>query len=586
MHSQIPRAEFPRPDFERSEWINLNGEWEFEFDDENKGEIEGWQYENSKVFSMKILVPFCFQSRKSGINDTGMHEIMWYRRTFDIPEKFKNKKILLNFGAVDYIAKIWVNGKFAGYHKGGYVPFKFEITNLLKKKNNIIVVKVEDYYNTVQPRGKQYWKQKSDRCWYTATSGIWQTVWIEAVGDIYIEKIRMTPDIDRRCVFGELYFNKETSGAELSLDVKYKGRQVSQIKIDIQDKVSKFAFCIKEEDHVDEVHYWTPDAPNLYDVFFKISANGEILDDVKSYFGMRKISIKDGNILLNNRPIYQKLILDQGYWPESLLTPPSEEAIIYDIEMAKRMGFNGVRKHQKIEDPRYYYWADRLGLLVWAEMPSAYDFNVEEIQNIVSEWIEFINRDYNHPCIITWVPLNESWGTRNIFTDKNQQDFGLSLYYITKAFDGTRLISTNDGWENLKTDICTIHDYSAKGNELFRKYGQIEKLGKTGLEIRQLFCQGFEYECQPVMITEYGGIAFENEDIDAWGYNGEVKDENSFFERYSEITKTICSMNHVKGYCYTQLCDVMQEVNGLMTEDRKLKVSLDEIKRINRTAEF
>jgi len=582
MSVSIPRPEFPRPDFERQDWLNLNGEWDFEFDDNNTGETEGWYKAGDISFSRKITVPFCYQSEMSGINDKGLHEIMWYRRTFSIPESFKNKRVLLNFGAVDYHARVWVNGNFAGEHKGGYVQFKFDITNYVKDRDNIIAVRVEDRYDTVQPRGKQYWKEKPDRCWYTATSGIWQTVWLEAVGEVHIEKIRLTPDIDKRCVYGEVHLDREAANLYMEIAIDYKGGNIVRMNLNIKDRITRFAVCLKEEDSIDEIHYWTPETPNLYDVQVTIKQNEKTLDSVKTYFGMRKISVCGDLIMLNNRPLYQKLILDQGYWPESLLTPPSDEAIRFDIEMTKKMGFNGARKHQKIEDPRYYYWADKIGLLVWGEMPSAYDFNAEEIENITREWIEFINRDYNHPCIITWVPLNESWGVRNIYTDKNQQDFGLALYYISKAVDGTRLVSTNDGWENIKADFCSIHDYIAWGEEFIEKYGDKSILYDLNTSGRMIFAQGNKYEGQPVILTEYGGIAFESSDREAWGYNGAVKDIQSFIERYSSITNAVRKTKYFRGYCYTQLTDVMQEINGLMTSDRKLKVPLDEIRKINK----
>ena len=577
----IPRPEFPRPDFERCDWLNLNGEWEFEFDDENVGEAECWQDEGGKEFSRKIVVPFCFQSSVSGISDTGLHEVMWYKRFFNISEGMKGKRILLNFGAVDYHARVWINGRFVGEHKGGYIPFMFEVTNHVNENENLIVVRVEDCYDTVQPRGKQYWKEKPDRCWYTATSGIWQTVWLEAVGEVHIERIRLTPDIDRRCVFGEIYLDKEMQNLLLDIDVKYMGEEIVKLSLNLKDRITKFTICIKEEDSIDEIHYWTPETPNLYDVQLTISKNETLIDSVKTYFGMRKISVDGDMIMLNNRPFYQKLILDQGYWPESLLTPPSDDAIIHDIEMTKKMGFNGARKHQKIEDPRYYYWADKLGLLVWGEMPSAYNFNAEEMESITREWTGFINRDYNHPCIITWVPLNESWGVRNIYADKNQQDFGVALYYILRALDGTRLISTNDGWENVKADFCSIHDYIAWGEEFIEKFGDKNKLHEISTSGRMLFAQGIKYDGQPVLLTEYGGIAFENMDKDSWGYNGAAKDEKSFLERYSSITGAVRATKYIRGYCYTQLTDVMQEINGLMTEERELKVSLDEIRKIN-----
>jgi beta-galactosidase/beta-glucuronidase len=581
--TSIPRPEYPRPDFERQEWLNLNGDWKFDFDDDNIGEEQGWF--RGRDFSKSILVPFCYQSELSGIDNKEMHENLWYKKEFELSENFIGKKVLLNFGAVDYIAKVWVNGEFVGQHKGGYVSFKLDISQNIKSGKNLLIVKAEDKYECTQPRGKQYWKEKPDRCWYTPTSGIWQTVWLEATGELYVDKFRMTPDIDRKIVFTEIYLNKSTMNAELTIIVSYKGVEKKKIIIGIKERISKVTIDMQEEDYIDEVHYWKPEMPNLYDVQFVIKDNGILVDEFKSYFGMRKISIKGDSILLNNSPYYQKLILDQGYWPQSLLTPPSDEAIIYDIEMTKKMGFNGARKHQKIEDPRYYYWADKLGLLVWGEMPSPYDFSVEEIQDVTEEMIGFINRDYNHPCIITWVPLNESWGVRNIYVDKTQQDFARALYYIIKAMDGTRLISTNDGWEQVESDICGIHDYEAHSEGFNIKYQNEEKLLANSVssvnDWRLLYAEGVQYEGQPILVTEYGGIAFENKNGENWGYNGAVKDENNFFDRYADITGALRNTTFIRGYCYTQLTDVMQEVNGLMTADRHLKVDIDRIRKIN-----
>ena len=579
MNTSTPRMEFPRPDFERNDWYNLNGQWEFEFDDENEGERENWQ--RGKAFSKRIMVPFCFQSELSGIYDTGLHEVLWYKRTFDFPESFRGKRILLNFGAVDFFAKVWINGEYIGCHKGGHVPFKFDIANYLKDRDNTIVVRVEDRYDTVQPRGKQYWKQKPDRCWYTSTSGIWQTVWLEAVGEVYIDKIRLTPDIDKGNVLLEMFLDSIPYEMNMEISVSYKNKIIRKLGMNISDRITKQTIDIKEEDYIDEIHHWTPDCPNLYDVELRLTCNEQELDCVKSYFGMRKISVDGDMILLNNRPLYQKLVLDQGYWPESLITPPSDEAIKFDIEMTKRLGFNGARKHQKIEDPRYYYWADKLGLLVWGELPSPYNFNAEEIENVNREWIDFINRDYNHPCIIAWVPLNESWGVRNIYTNQNQQDFARGLYYTTKGMDSTRLISTNDGWEQVKSDICAIHDYTAWGEQFKPRYQDKEKLLDTSVGWRMVYAQGTEYEGQPILVTEYGGIAFESEDKENWGYFGAVKDEETFLKRFESITGAIKETKYIRGYCYTQLTDVMQEINGLLTADRKLKISEEEFRKLN-----
>lgn len=581
MSEIIPRTEYPRPDIERQDWLNLNGEWDFEFDDSNIGEKNRW-YNGSNAFNMKIMVPFCYQCNASHINNQEIHENLWYKREFDLPASFLGKRILLNFGAVDYIAKVWVNGELAGVHKGGYTPFRFDITRYARSKGNIIVLKAEDPNECIQSRGKQYWKRMPDRCWYTPSSGIWQTVWLEAVGDIYIDRIKMTPDIDNNTLLVEMYLDKEPVQAELSIKISYRGSEKKAINICINNRISKIPINIENEDYIDEIHYWTPEKPELYDIKFTLRESSQIVDNVKSYFGMRKVSVKGDNILLNNKPYYQKLVLDQGYWQDSLLTPPSDEAIVYDIEMTKKMGFNGARKHQKIEDPRYYYWADRLGLLVWGEMPSGYDFNDELVRNISHELQGFIRRDYNHPCIISWVPINESWGVRKILTDRRQQNFAKGLYYIIKSLDSTRLVSSNDGWEQVNSDICAIHDYEATGSKFCEKYHDREKMVRSSVNGHHfLYAEGVRYKNNPIVLTEYGGIAIKTDKNGEWGYNGAVEDEESFFKRYTDITDAIRKIPYIRGYCYTQLTDVIQEVNGLMTMDRKLKVDLDRIRQVN-----
>jgi beta-galactosidase/beta-glucuronidase len=291
------------------------------------------------------------------------------------------------------------------------------------------------------------------------------------------------------------------------------------------------------------------------------------------------LSSREGIILINNLPFVQKLILDQGYWDDGLLTPPSDDSLKEDIEKAMALGFNGARKHQKMEDPRFYYWADKLGFLVWGEMPSNYNFSNRGIDLVTSEWKTFVNKSYNHPSIVTWVPVNESWGVWNVVADKQKQDFCNALYYLTKSLDKTRLISGNDGWEQTVTDICAIHDYVARGEDFLNKTKDKEKYLKTFSDWRFLQAEGYKYEGQPILLTEYGGIAFTGDD-DGWGYQGKVKDEAEFMDRFKSITESIKTSGYFNGFCYTQLTDVQQEVNGLMTSDRKYKVSPEKIKEI------
>lgn len=580
-HEGIPRPEYPRPDLQRELWMNLNGTWQFAFDDEGCGDRDKWY--DGRALEGRIVVPFCYQCKRSGIGDQEYHERVWYRREFDIPDDFQEKRILLHFGAVDYYCRVWLNGVFIGNHQGGHTPFMIEITNEVLKKGNILVVMAQDDRSLSKPRGKQYWEEIPDRCWYTPTTGIWQTVWLEAVGENYIRRVHVTPDIDRRCAQLEIFLDQiPESGMRLSLETSFNKHVVCNHDIVVREKYVKLFLDIREEDPIDEIHYWSPETPNLYDLSLSLQLENRKLDQVSSYFGMRKIAVKNGSILLNNKPYIQKLVLDQGYWPDSLLTPPDDGAIRFDIEMTKKFGFNGARKHQKIEDPRYYYWADRMGILVWGEMPSGYEFNSDEITSITKEWIDFLDRDYNHPCIICWVPFNESWGIRNVFGDSQQQAFARSLYELAKAYDPIRLVSTQDGWEQLgNSDICGIHDYTADEMEITKKYSDKEMLMKSHAQGRLLYAENNKYENQPVLITEYGGIAFQGASKKEWGYFDAVKDEEEFFDRYEKVTRAFWNCRYICGYAYTQLTDVEQEVNGLMTADRRCKVDPERVKKIN-----
>ena len=408
---KIPRPEFPRPDRFRSEWINLNGYWRFSFE------------EPPKADSRKILVPFAWQSTLSGIADEENHPIGWYERSFTIPVEYEGKRIFIHFGAVDYKAEVWVNGLFVGEHEGGYTPFSFDITGLVQAvgRENILTVKVVDRTDPAQPRGKQAWTENPDRCWYVPSSGIWQSVWIEAVGKIAIERFFITPDIDRRLIDIELELDGLVSDLILETTIFFQGIQVVSHSTQLDSNRCRVVLPVREADYVDEIHHWTPENPWLYDIVFTLFESDSQLDRIQSYFAMRSIRSSGGRIWLNNRPLYQRLVLDQGYWKESLLTATDDQAFVCDITMIKKLGFNGVRMHQKIEDPRFYYWADKLGLLVWAELPSAYEFCRYEIENLNRDFLHFLSRDYNHPSIIIWVPFNESWGIRNVMTDARQQ---------------------------------------------------------------------------------------------------------------------------------------------------------------------
>ncbi len=578
----LPRPDYPRPQFVRDGWESLNGEWEFAFDDANVGLSAKWQ-KGETALDRRIQVPFAFESKLSGIGETGFHDVVWYRKRWKTPAAFEGKRVLLHFGAVDYEASVWVNGELVATHIGGHTPFKADVTDALAANgDNVIVVRAEDRGKDLfQPRGKQFWEEKSRAIWYTRTTGIWQTVWAEAVHPIYLEKVKYVPDIDANEIRIRAFVNGPIEGRDVTLRtvITFKGEYVAEDLVRIRHaEESRRVKLPGLNDHgMDRM--WSPNRPNLYDVAFEVLVDGTPVDRATSYFGMRKVSIEAGRFNLNNRPYFLKQVLDQGYFPDGNLTPPSDEAIKRDVELTKAMGFNGARKHQKVEDPRYLYWCDVLGLLVWGEMANACDFSETYSQRMTAEWQEAVERDYNHPCIVAWVPINESWGVPNIQIDERQQQHALAMYHLTKSIDPTRPVVSNDGWELVKTDLFTIHDYESRQEVLEERYSTVEKAVNALPANRRLSVGGFEYEGQPILVTEFGGIAFKKSEWEGWGYSG-ASDDEDYLKRLRAVIQPLRRSGVVQGYCYTQLTDVEQEINGLLTYDRTPKVPLEKIKEI------
>jgi beta-galactosidase/beta-glucuronidase len=582
MEAAVPRPEFPRPDFEREIWMNLNGSWDFCFDDADEGLKARWYAESlkGKATARSIVVPFCYQCAASGIGLDEVHEIVWYSRAFATPPSFQGHRTLLKFGAVDYAAAVWVNGELAAAHEGGYTPFSADVTRLLREGENLLVVRAEDRQDPCQPRGKQSWRGERFGCWYTPTTGIWQTVWIEAAGEVAIEGYRCVSDIEGKRVRVEAELDGFRPGMELRASVSFQGKPFRSYSASVGDRSPKLTLDLGWPDELGSDYLWRPGSPTLFDLRLSLSEGPAELDSVKGYFGMRKIEARGSAILLNGLPFIQKLVLDQGYWEESLLTPPSDEAIRKDIELAMAFGFNGARKHQKVEDPRFYYWADRLGFLVWGELPSNYGFSNAGMKALGSDFLSFIGRDYNHPSIVAWVPLNESWGVAAILSDPREQAFSLALYSMAKAYDGSRLVSTNDGWEQTETDICAIHDYEASGERFKGKIADWPGYLAAWSDWKLIYASGFAYRGEPAMLTEYGGIAFAGGGAGEWGYHGAVEGEAEFLERFRDMTRAVLDSRRFAGLCYTQLTDVQQEINGLCGADRKPKVDPGRIKAL------
>lgn len=581
MAQPVLRTEYPRPQFARTDWQHLNGAWEFEFDDKRIGDIGQWS-SGAHYFSRQIQVPFTYQSQLSGIGETGFHDLVWYKRSFTIPAEWAGKRVILHFGAVDYQATVWVNGRKVAYHEGGHTPFQADITLALQDGENTVVVRAEDFSKDVTlPRGKQYWKADSASIFYTRTTGIWQTVWLEPVSELHIKKLKFKSDIDRNEIQIRTFLNQAPVGckAEVRVDIRFK---------DEYRAVTTFSVSHAEESRTIGLHdfndhglgrWWSPERPNLYEVTVTLLVDGVEADKAESYFGMRKIAVEAGRLMLNNRLYFMRLVLDQGYFPEGILTAPSDEDLKRDIELAKQMGFNGARKHQKIEDPRYLYWADRLGYLVWGEMANAYAYSEEYVRKVTAEWQEAVERDYNHPALVVWVPLNESWGVPNILIDKQQQRHAMAMYYMTKSLDDTRPVVSNDGWEQMTTDLLTIHDYAWSREELTERYGTLERTLGAKPSRRELFVGGTAYTGQPVLVTEFGGIAYKKSEWEGWGYSGADNDED-FLAKLADVVEPLLQSPHVQGFCYTQLTDVEQEINGLLTYDRVPKVPVEQIRKI------
>jgi len=577
-----PRTEYPRPQFERKEWQCLNGEWEFSFDDENVGEKEKW-HEAGQPYLRTINVPFAFQSKLSGIEDNSFHDVVWYRRVLEVPDAWAGRRIILHFGAVDYIAKVWVNGKLAVVHEGGHTPFQADITDYLTDNGqNTLVVRAQDFSRDVAlPRGKQYWLEKSASIFYTRTTGIWQSVWMEPVHEVHLSKVQLCPDIDRNEIrIAPFVAGLEKSGQlRLEIGIYFKGEMIAEnIQSVTTDSGSR---AIGLNDFAEHGHgrLWSPEQPNLYDIRFRLLSGENLLDEVGSYFGMRKISVENGKLSLNNHPYYQRLALDQGYFPEGVLTAPSDEALMNDVKWAKDLGFNGVRKHQKTEDPRFLYWCDKLGLLMWSEAANAYDYSREYVRRFTKEWQEIIERDYNHPCIVAWVPLNESWGVPNVKNDARQQHHGLAMYHLTKSLDDTRPVVFNDGWEQMTTDLVTIHDYESRQEVLEKRYADSQSAVSATPANRSIFVGGAEYEGQPILVSEFGGIAYKKSEWEGWGYSG-ADNEEDFLQRLKAVLDPMFTSPVIQGFCYTQLTDVEQEINGLLTYDRQPKADVEQIRRI------
>ena len=577
---------YPRPQLQRANWMSLNGRWRFRFDDKAcmgcPADVREWPLE--------IIVPYPPESKASGIGDRGFHQACWYERDFELaPGK---DRVVLHFGAVDYEARVWVNGHLVATHEGGHTPFHADITEVLNAngRQRVTVRAEDDPQDLAKPRGKQDWQLEPHSIWYPRTTGIWQTVWIERVPATHIGKIRWTPKLEGfQLGFEARIDGDQVDDASLELELRVGDRLLAKDRYRVVDgEVDRFV--VLSDPGIDDFRnelLWSPERPTLIDAKLRLWMNGEMVDEVTSYTALRSATVLRDRFMLNGRPYVLRMVLDQGYWPDTLLAPPSDEALRRDVMLAKAMGFNGVRKHQKLEDPRYLYWADKLGLLVWGEMPSAYRFTRTAIKRMVREWTEAIDRDYSHPCIIVWVPFNESWGVPELPSVQAHRHAVEAMYHLTKTLDQTRAVIGNDGWESSATDIVGIHDYDSNLEHIRQRYGpeiETEKLfDRRRPGGRVLTLDGYPHQGQPIMLTEFGGITFQQHTEEGvkkvWGYT-EINDAETFARMYEALLETIINTALFSGFCYTQFSDTFQEANGLLHADRTPKIPLERIRKI------
>lgn len=566
---KIPRPEYPRPQFIRNNWLNLNGLWEFEFDHGKSGKDR--KLFEAEKFEKFIVVPFCPESKLSEIEYKDFINAVWYKRNFEIPGEWVNNRLLIHFGAVDYCTEVWINGVHAGKHLGGYSSFTFDITALVKRGTNTVTVYAEDDVRSMlQPRGKQSCSFHSNGCVYTRTTGIWQTVWLEAVPQNYIVAAKYIPDPENQSVHVDALFNENVGGYTFKVDAFFEGQAMGSSAVVAAGKNVKLTVKLSE------VHLWEPGNPNLYDLKLSLISADSVVDYAESYFGLRTVTLSDNAMLINNKPVFQRLVLDQGFYPEGIYTAPTDEDLKRDIEISLGLGFNGARLHEKIFEPRFLYWADKLGYIVWGEHANwGLDIaNPMGIERFLPEWMEGLERDFNHPSIVGWCPFNETW---DVDGQKQDNEVLRIVYSVTKAMDKTRPVIDTSGNYHVTTDIFDVHDYDQNTETFKERYEPM----KNGGQVYVSFPDRQKYEGQPYFVSEYGGIWWNPADEKGWGYGKRPTTPEEFLSRYKGLTEVLLENPRICAFCYTQLYDVEQEVNGLYTYDRKPKFDPEIIKAIN-----
>ena len=575
----------------RSHWSELDGVWDFAFG------TEPTQEPRTVAFDRTIRVPYPPEAPASGIGETGYHHVVWYRRSIAGDELLaagrsdERSRVLLHFGAVDWAADVWLNEVYLGRHEGGQSPFTFDATDALDLDldggNTVVVRAVDDPHDVSIPRGKQDWREAPHSIWYHRTTGIWQPVWLECVAPLHVADLSWESDVPAACVDLELTLSRRPSTDSWArVTLAFEGELLAEARFHLLERTSHLRLSLPRQRNGQayEELLWSPDHPRLLDATIVLEEDdaAESTDAVSSYLGLRTVAAVDRTFLLNDRPLYLRAVLSQNYWPESHLAAPDTQALRREVEVIKELGFNAARVHQKAEDPRFLYWADRLGLLIWGETASAYEFSARAVVALTTEWMDLVRRDRSHPSIVAWVPLNESWGVQHISHDEKQQSFSRAITELTRALDATRPVISNDGWEHTDSDVWTIHDYDNDPDRIALRYGSVEAVDELlngfGPAGRRMSASQDERD-QPIMLTEFGGVSYLDEHVDgAWGYSS-AHDPAQFETQVGALLRAVHSSPVLSGFCYTQLTDTGQETNGLLRADRSPKVPVESLRR-------
>ncbi|GAA4023147.1 glycoside hydrolase family 2 TIM barrel-domain containing protein [Deinococcus rubellus] len=575
---------YPRPLLRRAHWRALDGAWQLAF--------SGSPDPQKVNFDQTVQVPYAPESPRSGVHDLGLHPVVWYQQTFtlsgdDLPSA--GEQLLLHFGAVDWEARVWANGHFLGEHRGGYTPFTFDVTPALsgqaltEQTLTITVRASDDPHDLAQPRGKQDWQASGQGhgIWYPRTSGIWQTVWLERVPAARLSHLCWTPDVADFSLRLDAEVTPQETGAQLRVTLRCGEEVLMRDTYGLNGPALSRVLRLPDPgiDDARAVYLWSPEHPQLLDATLEVlSAEGEVLDEVHSYTALRSVGSAAGRFLLNGHPYPLRLALDQGYWLEGGMTATDDEYRA-DVELAKKLGFNGVRKHQKIESPQWLTWCDRLGLLVWEELPSVYAYSPHGIERLTQTWLEVLRRDASHPCIVVWVVFNESWGVPDLPLRAEQRALVQSFYSLTRSLDTSRLVIGNDGWEHVVSDLLTIHDYTDDPQKLLERYGDSQAVARSLHSFRSagraLTLPEFTNLTAPAVLSEFGGVAYRSggKKQPGWGYS-EAPNAKAFLTHYAALMKAVHACQGLAGFCYTQLTDTYQEINGLTRMDRTPKADL------------